>query len=398
MSTSQRTEPGTSVARTDNAASADRALAGLDAEGRRQVLEQRMRRANLQAVANESWGSALSPNAQRAVAAYMVRFNLDVGEVEILGGKIYRNGQYYKRRIAEMRTRGMVEWSMGDHIGPDARLDKLAEDGDAWAKEESTRRLRERIRWSVPEDATHAYVSRVKVKGDENPLEGCDWITPKRMKQTKYGPKLADPVGADEPEKTVITRAWRRVGLIAAAEIPELRQQEEVMDAGAVEVSEEVERIGTEEGARDVSARRPRELMPATRPDAPYEPDPDAPGNTREAVTVTPTPRTEAHADAARTAASIRDPYDERDEGAPTEETAAPTAPTRAPAGYVMKFGGDFVGKLISEVPKDELVRLLAWAEKRKDQGEFIEAAKIELDDRRFDEQATTTQATGDGR
>ena len=265
----------------------DRALAGLDAHGRREVLEQRMRRQITPAIANESWGQSLSPNAQRAVAAYMQRFNLDVGEVEILGGRIYRNGQYYKRKLAEMRTRGLIEWSEFSMIGPDARLEQLAHDGDEWARGEALRRIRERIRWSVPEDATHACVARVKLRSDERVLEGCDWITPKRTMKTKFGEKLADPVGAAEPEKTVITRAWRRVGILAAAEIPELQAQETVLDSSAVEIAAEVEEIAQDEEARELAASRPKAMMPTVDPEDPYHVDADAPALTgREASRV----------------------------------------------------------------------------------------------------------------
>lgn len=273
MAAQQKPEPGTAVAKRDDTTSA----ASLDAAGKRHLAEIRARNALVVAITNESWGQKMSPMMRRAFAEYIRRFKLDVSEVDNLGGRPYRNGRYYERRIAEMRTRGLVDWTHGEHIGPDPRLDALAEQGDTWAVEETTRRLRERIRWAVPEDATHAYVARVKLKGDQNPLEGCDWITPERTKKTQYGEKIADPVGAEEPEKTVITRAWRRAGLLAAAEIPELRDEEEALDAGAAAVAEEVEQIGAREAQRELSSAKPKHLMPGVRHDDPYSVDEAAP-------------------------------------------------------------------------------------------------------------------------
>src|SRR6185312_2369725 len=240
------TSPATAVAHVDRRRE-------LDAESARHLADVRARNALVVAITNESWGEKMTPVMRRAFAEYMRRFHLDISEVDNLGGKPYRNGRYYERKIAGMRSAGLVDWSAGEHIGPDARLDALIAQGDPWAKEESARRLRERIRWAVPDDATHAYVTRVKLKGDQNPLEGCDWITPTRMKKTKFGDNLADPVGADEPEKTVITRAWRRVGLLAAAEIPELKAEEERMDVAAEEVSAQVEEMREADETRELS-------------------------------------------------------------------------------------------------------------------------------------------------
>lgn len=298
----------------------DLALRGLDPHARREVLEQRMRRQITQAIANESWGQSLSPNAQRAVAAYMQRFNLDVGEVEILGGRLYRNGQHYKRRLAEMRSKGLVEWTKGYMIGPDPALDAAIKDPDPdvaeWAKQERRFRIRERIRWAVPPDATHAYVAQVKLTNDANVLEGCDWITPKRTKKTKFGEKIADPVGAEEPEKTVITRAWRRAGILAAAEIPELKAQEETLDAGAVEVAAEVEQIAHDEEAREAAAQRPKNLMPGVRPDDPYALDDRAPVQVPREVRGE-TAEFRSPMAVAMEAALTRDPYDDHENNPP---------------------------------------------------------------------------------
>lgn len=257
--------------------------AGLDADGKRHMAAIRATRALTVAITNEAWGKALTPMMRSAVAEYMRRFHLDISEVDILGGKPYRNGYYYRRKIAELRTQGRVEWSEGEHLGNDDRLDVLAESEDPEvakrAKDEGMRRLFERIRLAAPPDATHVYVVRVKLKGDGKPQEGADWITPARTKTVKkwenkqfagFEEKIADPVGAEEPEKTVITRAWRRVGLLVAAEIPELRQEEQIMDAEAEVVEAEVQTIAMEEAARDEVMNKQAPPVVTAPPDDPY--------------------------------------------------------------------------------------------------------------------------------
>ncbi|HEY5551567.1 MAG TPA: hypothetical protein VIK52_06755, partial [Opitutaceae bacterium] len=251
------------------------------------LLAIRATRALTVAITNESWGKTMSHGMRHAFAEYMRRFHLDISEVDNLGGKPYRNGNYYKRRIAQMRTRGLVEWTEGDYISIDARLDALVAAGDEWALGENVRRARERIRWAVPADATHAYVARVKLKQDGKPLEGCDWITPARVKKVKdwgddrkfkgWKEVPADPVGAEEPEKTVITRAWRRAGLLAAAEIPELKQEEEIMDVEAEAVEATVSEIREREDARDERSEIKPAMLTVAPINDPYSLGPGAP-------------------------------------------------------------------------------------------------------------------------
>lgn len=234
--------------------------AGLTPAGRQHLADVRARNALIVAITNESWGQAMPVMLRRAFAEYMRRFNLDVSEVDNLGGKPYRNGFYYRRRIAEMRAAGKIEWSEGEHIGVDPQLDALAAQGDEWAIREQTRRLRERIRHAVPAGASAVYVARVKLKADGKPLEGCDWILPGAVKKTKYGDKVADPVGEAEPTKTAETRAWRRVGLLVAAEIPELGAEEARLDAEATVIADAAGEIAGEERLREAEAER---MLPA---------------------------------------------------------------------------------------------------------------------------------------
>jgi len=121
---------------------------GITDAGKRHLAEIRATRALIVAITNESWGKAMSPMMRHAFAEFMRRFHLDISEVDNLGGKPYRNGNYYKRRIAELRSKGLIEWSEGEHIGHDERLDLAMEVGSedaelaAWAKGEASRRLR----------------------------------------------------------------------------------------------------------------------------------------------------------------------------------------------------------------------------------------------------------------
>lgn len=219
--------------------------------------EIKARNAMVVAISNESWGAKLTQLQQRAFAEYMRRFNLDISEIDNLGGRPYRNGRYYMRRGAELTREGRLVAFHGEHIGPDAQLDRLAatESVDAetrqWARAESVRRLRERIRHAVPQDATHAYVVTLTMRiGDGDTtitMQGCKWYVPGRTKMgwhpTERGKRIpvpADPVGDENPITSVETRAWRRAGRLAFAEIPELRDQEAEMEFAADATQEAV--------------------------------------------------------------------------------------------------------------------------------------------------------------
>lgn len=214
--------------------------AALTPRARARLAEIRARNALVVQLTNESWGAKLTPLQQRAFAEYARRFRLDISEMDNLGGRPYRNGRYYMRRCAELVAEGRVEWYKGDHIGPHADLATLALEGDEWARGEIMRRRRERIRQDVPIEATHAYVVSVKIKEMSVPVEGCKFYVPGRKKKVWKNQKQievnADPVGDENPQTTVETRAWRRVGRLAFAEIPELREEEERLERAADDV------------------------------------------------------------------------------------------------------------------------------------------------------------------
>lgn len=254
--------------------------AGLTDTGKRALNEIRARNALVVAINNESWGSKVSPLQARAYAEYMRRFNLDIHEVDILGGKPRRNGQYYKRRIMEMAHAGLIEWVKDYHIGPDERLQALVEAKDEWAAAEHTMRLRERIRHAVPDDAQYAFVVVIKLRSLAEPLDGCKWYVPGRQKlgwskteRNKREMVSADPVGDEHPIETVETRAWARVGKLVAAEIPELRAEEAAMSAAEGEVEHVVSRIAEDEErqAAEHAAVQPPRGVPLAITEGPAE-------------------------------------------------------------------------------------------------------------------------------
>lgn len=211
---------------------------------RERVQDIRTRNAMVAAITQTSWGNALSEPHRRALAEFIRRFKLDLSEVNILGGMPYRNGYYYRRRLAELAGQGRIDWMAGEHIGPDERLDVMEKSTDpetaAYAAKENARRLKERIRLAVPADAQFAFVARVKMTALGAPLEGCKYIVPEKKKTGwRNGKQVevdADPVGDANPVETVESRAWRRVGLLAAAEIPELAQSEAAMETAGREI------------------------------------------------------------------------------------------------------------------------------------------------------------------
>lgn len=236
--------------------------------------EIKARNAIVIAINNQSWGNALTPLQQRAFAEYMRRFNLDISEIDNLGGRPYRNGRYYMRRCAELVAAGRVEWYEGRHIGPDKRLVAMAEGGDDWAIAENTKRQRERIGFAVPEDATFAYVLTVKMKELALPTQAAKYYVPGRKKKVwRSGKQIevnADPVGDENPDTSVETRAWRRVGRLVFAEIPELSQQEREMEFAADATQEAVVAEAVAAEQRDEAAAIDPSPVAEGAPNDPY--------------------------------------------------------------------------------------------------------------------------------
>jgi hypothetical protein len=102
-------------------------LTALQEQRAQYIAEKREKRAFIAAINGASWGNGLTAMQVSAFAEFMRRFKLDISEIDNLGGRPYRNGRYYMRRIAELVKAGRVEDHKGEHIGPDARLVALQE-------------------------------------------------------------------------------------------------------------------------------------------------------------------------------------------------------------------------------------------------------------------------------
>ena len=295
--------------------------AGLSEVGKLRMNQIRAVNTMVATIANESWGKNLHPQQLRAVAEYCRRFNLDISEVHVLGGNIYRNGHYYLRRFAELAREGRVTDFQGRHIGPDPRLGELIAQGNQWAKKEDLERQQLRIEHAVPPEAQYAYLAMVKVAGLESYIAGCKFIVlGKTKKKAKWanGQRTgqfedveADPIGNENPIETVQTRAWHKCGQLAAAEIPELRREEEEGRAYATatmaDLAETIER--EEQASADVRPAQPIPMVMLTE-----GPAPDFTVAQRE-----------------KAAASTSDPYESRPDPAVAARAAAAPDLTRGP-------------------------------------------------------------------
>jgi hypothetical protein len=116
----------------------------LPAEAQALIQQRRLQREIAVAIASETWGKDLSHDMCMAVASYCQQNKLDHSEIDILGGNLYRNAKYYKRRLAEAVEDGLVAYYRSDFIQKDARLEDAAAAGNEWASAESARRFRAR--------------------------------------------------------------------------------------------------------------------------------------------------------------------------------------------------------------------------------------------------------------
>lgn len=173
-------------------------------------------------IAAQSWGKALDQNTIRAVAEYARRYRIDPAtELDILGGRIYRNAAYYIRRGAELLRRGVVQDISVRHVNHDARLDDLVKRNVDGAQDEIDARTLARIRHNIPDAAKGAVVVRI-VTANGATVEGAN-----------YAGVDKDPVGTANPGKTAESRAYRRAWRLLVDTMPELAAEEgEIADAG----------------------------------------------------------------------------------------------------------------------------------------------------------------------
>ena len=160
-------------------------------------------------VAKQSWGEKLDQTQRRAIAAFCQRNSLDPSMIDLLGGKLYRNANFWLDRLAKMVGLGRVVYAFADYITADPRLDTIAADKTdperaQAARIERNRRQDERIKWQVPEEALAACVFRVKLRrADGTEMEEVAGCKPVMAAAN-------DPVGKGNPVMTAETRSARR--------------------------------------------------------------------------------------------------------------------------------------------------------------------------------------------
>jgi hypothetical protein len=198
-------EPGTAMERATKRE--------LSPEVQAKVDEMQLRNRVATAIRGQVWSKDLDARQIQALAQYCRENQLDaVRHVEVLGGRIYLTAEFYDERGADLLRSGEVVPAEPDYINADPRLEEMAAKGDEWAKGEKERRLRERIKWAVPEKAAAAVVQRFHIAANGRAVVGVNWCG--------GGSRQRDPVGEAEPTKTAQTRARRRAWKQIADVIP----------------------------------------------------------------------------------------------------------------------------------------------------------------------------------
>lgn len=230
-------------------------------------------------IRGQTWGAGLSREFLDAIARYALRFNIDaVRHIDILGGKIYLNGEWYEEKGAPLVIDGTVQVSEPDYVHHDDRLQKLAGSSDeaqaAWAHNEIFRRLQSRIEYGIPDDATAACIYRGTLKNGTT-LVGFNWCGgATKIKTKSNGEKFrSDPIGDAEPTKTAQSRAKRRMWRQVVVNVPVLANTVGDAEAGARQANVELEQIAKTEAAlgADIKAGTPSHPTPLLNPgDNPY--------------------------------------------------------------------------------------------------------------------------------
>lgn len=255
---SEPTNAGTALATSDAAAKLPK-YAGLPPEYAAALKFRREQAEVAQHLAGMNWGLALDERTRRAIGMWGHENSVDVTrEIDVLGGRIYLNSTYYYRVLAEMTGAAMLEYAFSDHVHADARLEKLAEAGDAWGIEEKTRRDRLRIQYNIPEKAVGAVVFRVKPKTLTTEVVGVKW--------TGGGTQSKDPVGDARPVETAESRAMRRAMLKLCESTKSPITDRVAATIGSTEQLNDV--IGAAIKANDAEPG-PRRIVPGCKTDDP---------------------------------------------------------------------------------------------------------------------------------
>ncbi len=226
------------------------AVARFGPEAEARIAENKAKNRMAAAIRGTVWSKDLSAEGVYALAEYCRSNGLDpLRHIEVLGGKPYLTATLYEERAAPLIQSGALIPHEPEFINADARLDALAATGDAWAIEESTRRIRARITHAVPEKAAAAVVQRITIASTGRTVVGVNWCG--------GGVRQRDPVGDAEPTKTATTRAGRRAWKQVAEVVPTFGQQFAALESAADDTAKVV--IAD---AQYEEARAPKRIAP----------------------------------------------------------------------------------------------------------------------------------------
>lgn len=193
----------------------------------RAAVEQRKMLARAAAeLATTSWGAKLDMGVRVAVARWGEVQGVDIAtEIDVLGGRIYKNTRYYYRKLGELEARGVVAYARADHVHADPRLAKLAGGkgpNTEKAAAELARREWERVLHGLPDEAAGACVFRIGLRQPDGSVREVTGAKACGV------PGKSDPVGTAHPMETSESRAMRRAMLKLAGEEPAVRGLVEV--------------------------------------------------------------------------------------------------------------------------------------------------------------------------
>lgn len=214
-------------------------------------------------VGQKEWGKNLSDTSIRALITWGKAWDVDVAtEVDILGGNIYRNANYYLRKLAEMVDLELVDYAVADYVHVDERL--TAQNTQA-ATLEIGRRLDERIKYGLRDESVAVCIFRIKLHALSEEMVGfaeCGW------KGTGRKPGKPDPVGEAEPVKTAATRATRRAMRQIVTHIPAFDAKEKALDEASksigVQLGQEIHDTKEEIKQRNEKVPVPSSIDPST--------------------------------------------------------------------------------------------------------------------------------------
>jgi hypothetical protein len=203
-------------------------------------------------ISETNWGKGMDLETRRSISEWGRRHEIDVTtEINVLGGNVYINSNFYLGRLAKMVEHGLVEYAIADHVEVDPRLAEFPD--------ETKRRLLERIRFQLPETAKSSVVARIKLKSVPVEFTAAKWCG--NRGQNQYG-KPKDPVGEEFPVETSETRAFRRCLKLLVSHIPdEVRRIQMAEEDAELSLTTVLERSHAQQEVE--GTLRHRQLSPA---------------------------------------------------------------------------------------------------------------------------------------